>query len=92
MCWYTLSLSSALDVVGVQRHAPAALPTGMIRYPIVRYRRLGGTQGQSGRMRKISPLTRIHSPDRLARNHYGILTHIVKKKKITQEVLNTCVI
>jgi len=39
--------------VGGQRHDPAALPPGKIRYPF--YRRLGGPQGQSGRMRKISP-------------------------------------
>jgi hypothetical protein len=36
-------------VVDGQRHAPAALP----RYPL--YRRLGGFQGLSGRVRKISP-------------------------------------
>jgi hypothetical protein len=40
--------------VGGQRHAPAALPPEMNRYPL--YRRLGGSQGCSGRMRKISPL------------------------------------
>ena len=34
--------------VGGQRHAPAALPFGKTRY-------LGGPQGRSGRMRKISP-------------------------------------
>jgi hypothetical protein len=39
--------------VGVQRHAPVALPSGMLRYRL--HRRLGGTQGLSGRMRKISP-------------------------------------
>jgi hypothetical protein len=39
--------------VGVQRHAPAALPLGKTRYPL--YRRLGGPQGRSGRVRKISP-------------------------------------
>jgi hypothetical protein len=39
--------------VGGQRHAPAALPPGMIQYPL--YRRLGGPQGRSGRLRKISP-------------------------------------
>ena len=50
---YTLSLTSALDGVGGQRHAPADLPLGKTRYPL--YRRLGGTQGQSGRVRKISP-------------------------------------
>jgi hypothetical protein len=40
--------------VGGQRHAPAALPPGKeTRYPL--YRRLGGPQGRSGRLRKISP-------------------------------------
>ena len=39
--------------VGGQRHAPAVLPPGKTRYPL--YRRLGGSQGQSGRVRKISP-------------------------------------
>ena len=49
----TLSLSSALDGVGGQRHAPAVLPPGKTRYPL--YRRLGGPQGRSGQVRKISP-------------------------------------
>jgi len=40
-------------VVGGQRHAPAALPPGKTRYPL--YRRLGGPQGRSGQVRKISP-------------------------------------
>ena len=39
--------------VGGQHHAPAALPPVMTRYPL--YRRLGGPQGRSGRVRKISP-------------------------------------
>jgi hypothetical protein len=37
--------------VGGQRHVPAALPPGKSRYPL--YRRLGGPQGRSGRVRKI---------------------------------------
>jgi hypothetical protein len=37
---------------GGQRHAPVALSPGKNRYPS--YRRLGGPQGQSGRMRNIS--------------------------------------
>ena len=49
----TLSLTLALDGVGGQRHAAAALPSGMTRYPL--YRRLGRPQGRSGRVRKISP-------------------------------------
>ena len=39
--------------MGGQHHAPAALPTGKIRYPL--YRRLGGPQDRSGWVRKISP-------------------------------------
>jgi hypothetical protein len=39
--------------VGGQRHTPAALPPGKTRYPL--YRRLGGPQGLSGRVRNISP-------------------------------------
>jgi len=38
--------------VGGQRHDPAALPQGKTRYSL--YRSLGGLQGQSGRVRKIS--------------------------------------
>jgi hypothetical protein len=49
----TLSLTSALDGVGGQRHAPAALTLGKTRCPL--YRRLGGPHGRSGRVRKISP-------------------------------------
>jgi hypothetical protein len=49
----TLSLTSALDGVGGQRHAPAGLPSGKTRYPL--YRRLGGRPRRSGRVRKISP-------------------------------------
>jgi hypothetical protein len=51
-CSSTLSLTSALDGGDYQRHAPAALPQGMTRYPL--YRTLGGPQGRSGRMRKTS--------------------------------------
>jgi len=39
--------------MGGQRQDPAALPPGKARYPL--YRRLGGTQGRYGRVRKISP-------------------------------------
>ena len=48
----TLPLTSAIDGVGGQPHAPAALSPGKTRYPL--YRRLGGPQGRSGRVRKIS--------------------------------------
>ena len=36
-----------------QLHASAALPPGKTQYPL--HRRLGGPQGPSGRVRKISP-------------------------------------
>ena len=39
--------------VGGQRHAPATLLPGKTRYPL--YSRLGGPQGRSGGVRKISP-------------------------------------
>ena len=39
--------------VGCQRQAPAALPSEMNRYQS--YKRLGGPQGRSGWVRKISP-------------------------------------
>jgi hypothetical protein len=38
--------------MGVHRHATAALPPAMPRCPL--YRRLGGSQGPSGRVRNIS--------------------------------------
>ena len=38
--------------VGGQHHAPAALPPSKTRYPF--YRRPSGSQGRSGRVRKIS--------------------------------------
>ena len=49
----TLPLTSALDGVGGQCHAPAALSPGKTWYTL--YRRLGGPQGQFGRVQKISP-------------------------------------
>jgi hypothetical protein len=57
---YTLSLTSALDGVG-GHHTLAALPPGKTRYPL--YRGLDGPQGQSGRMWKTTPHTRIQSTD-----------------------------
>jgi len=52
-----LSLTSALDGVVGQRHASAALPPGKTRYPL--YRMLGGPQGRSSCVLKISPLPRF---------------------------------
>ena len=40
--------------VGGQRHVPAALPPGKTRYPS--YRTLGGPEGRSGRVQKLSPV------------------------------------
>ena len=39
--------------MGGKRHASAALPPGKTRLPL--YKRLGGPQGRSGQVRKISP-------------------------------------
>jgi hypothetical protein len=44
-----LSLTSALDGVGGQRHAPVGLPPGKNRYRF--YGRVGGLQGRSGQVR-----------------------------------------
>ena len=49
----TLSLTSAIDSVGGQHHALSALPPVKTRCPS--YGRLGGPQGRSERVRKISP-------------------------------------
>ena len=43
-----------------------SLPPGKTRYPL--YTRLGGTQGLSGQVRKISPSTGIRFPDRPTRS------------------------
>ena len=52
--------------VGGQHHAPAALPPGKTQHPL--YRRLGGPQDRSGRVRKMSPPTGIRPPYRPTRN------------------------
>ena len=62
----TLSLTSTLDGVGGQHHAPTALPQGETRYPL--YRRLREPQGPSEQVRKISPTTGIRSQDRPVRS------------------------
>jgi len=60
----TLSLTPAIEGVGGQCHAPATLPPGKTQYPM--YRGLGGTPGHFGWVQKISPHTRIRSPDHMA--------------------------
>ena len=59
----TLSLTPALDEVGVggQRPTSAVLPPVKTRHPL--YTRLCGSQGRSGRVPKILPPTEIRSPD-----------------------------
>ena len=56
----TLFLTSALDGVGGQLHAPAALPPGKKRYPL--YRSLGGPQSRSGQVWKTAPHRRDSIP------------------------------
>ena len=56
----TLPLTSALDVVGGQRQAPATLPPGKSRY--LPYRRLSGSQGRRGRVRNLTPPNRGFDP------------------------------
>jgi len=73
----TLSLTSAIDGVGVQCHAPAALTPGKTWYSM--YRRLGGSQGQSGWVQKISPPLGFHpqtvQPAASCYTDYAILAH-----------------
>ena len=59
-------MTSALKM-GMGLAAPSGRFTpGKTRHPL--YSRLGGPQGRSGRVRKISPPTGIRSPDRPARS------------------------
>ena len=50
----TLTLTSVLDGGGWSTPRPGRFTPGKTWYPL--YRRLGGPRGQSGRVRKISPL------------------------------------
>ena len=51
---FTLPSNSALEGMDGQRHAPAALNPEKPWYPL--YKRLGGQQGRSGRVRKTPQL------------------------------------
>jgi len=53
----TLSLNLALDGVGGQRQASAALLPGKTRYPL--HRKLGGPEDKSGLVRIISSTPRF---------------------------------
>jgi len=79
MCSATLSLTSSLDGVGGQRHAPLLLPRKETRYPF--YGRLTGYLAQSGRVwkipsspgfdpRTVQPVTRRYTD-------YTISAHVV---------------
>jgi hypothetical protein len=61
-----------------QRLAPATLPLGMTRYPL--YRKLGGPQVRSRRVRKISPPPgfdpRIFQPVASRYTGYAIPAHV----------------
>jgi hypothetical protein len=59
--------------VGGKRHTLAALPPGKIRHLLYR---LGGPHGRSGRVQKISPPTRILSPELPARSEFLTWPHI----------------
>jgi hypothetical protein len=61
--------------VGGQHHTLAALPPAKTQYPV--YRRLGGPQGQSGQVQKISPPPRFNprtvQPTASRYTNWGIL-------------------
>ena len=62
---------------------PLFIP-GKTRYPF--YRRLGGPQGRSGQVRKISLLTGIRSPDRPARSQYVFdMIRVIKGDYVTKQ-------
>jgi hypothetical protein len=61
-------LASLVDGVDGYRHDPITLPLEKDPVPIVQYKRLGGPQGRSGHVWKISPPTGIRSPDLPARS------------------------
>ena len=76
----TLSLTSAPDGVGGQRHDPAALLPGKTRYGL--YRKMDGLQGWSGQVWKISPQPgfdpRTVQPVASRYTDYAIPAHIIQ--------------
>jgi hypothetical protein len=86
----TLFLTSALDGVGGKRQASAVLPTGKTRYPL--YKRLGGPQGRSGRMRKISPApgfdSRTVQPVASCCTDYAIRCQLTTHLNIVRKIKN----
>ena len=81
--------------VGGQRRAPAALPPAMTRYPF--YRRLGGSQGRAGRLRKILPPPRFdpqnEQPVASCYNDWAIPAHnkLIKLQKFKSYIQATFV-
>jgi hypothetical protein len=75
--------------VGGQHHAPATLPPGKTRYPL--YRRLGGPQGRSGRVRKIWPPTGIRSPERPPRRLVYICIFVLQNLLTLYLSSNFCI-
>ena len=82
--WIEVQLNSSFNLgarwgVGGQHHAPAALPPEKTRYPL--YKRLGGPQGRSGRVRKISPSPGFDSrtPQPVASRYtdWAIAAHVI---------------
>jgi len=74
MYWSILSLTSALDGVSGQRHAPAVLVPGKTRYPL--HRKLGAHQGRCGLVRKNLTPTWIRSPNRPSPYRVAIPTEL----------------
>jgi hypothetical protein len=75
-----LNLGARLGVGG-QRQAPASLPLGKTWYSL--YRRLGGPQGSSGQVQKMSPPPgfdpRTNQPVASCYNDYAIPAHFGKR-------------
>ena len=90
----TLPSLSALDCGWVVDATPRPLyPSGKTRYPF--YRRLGGPQSLSGRVRKISSPTGVRSPDRPARSESIYLSWVYSYAKLwllVSSVLSNCFI
>ena len=63
-----------------------SLPPAKTRYPL--YRRLGGPQGRSGQVRKISPPTGNRSPDRPARSSVAIPTELPGPPTVITLIIN----
>jgi hypothetical protein len=83
MYTFTLSLTSALDGVRGQRHAAVGLPQG-IRYPL--YRKLGGPQGRSGRVWKISSPQRDSIPGPSSLQRVAIPTELPRPTVVMVQV------